>query len=61
MSKLEWLRAQAVAYWRDAECAATENEAWRLIYLAIRCQEQILELEYAAPENRRAASSISLN
>jgi hypothetical protein len=49
MTKLEWLRTQAEAYWRDAEAAATEEEAWRLAELAIRCQEQILEIQYGAP------------
>jgi hypothetical protein len=51
MSKIEWLRAKAEAYWRDAEAAATEQEACRLVGLAIRCQEHILELQYGAPEN----------
>jgi hypothetical protein len=50
MSKIDWLRAQAQAYWRDAEAAPTEQEAWRLVDLAIRCQEHILELQYGAPE-----------
>jgi hypothetical protein len=49
MSKLEWLRAQAEAYLRDAQSAPTEQEACRLVDLAIRCQEQLLELQYGAP------------
>lgn len=51
MSKLEWLRAQAGTYWREAEAAPTEEQAWRLVELAIRCQEQILELQYGAHES----------
>lgn len=45
MNKLDWLRAQADAYWRHAEAAPTEKEALRLVALAMRCQEQILELQ----------------
>jgi hypothetical protein len=48
MNKLDWLRAQADAYWRHAEAAPTEKEALRLVALAMRCQEQILELQQCA-------------
>jgi hypothetical protein len=46
MSKLDWLRKQATAYWTDAENQSDEREAQRLLSLAIRCQEQILEIEH---------------
>jgi hypothetical protein len=48
MSKLEWLRGQAEAYWRDAETAPTDE--LRLVRLAVRCLEQILELQCGSPE-----------
>ena len=44
-NKLDFLRAQVRAYWRDAEAHTDEVEAQRLIMLAVRCQEMILELE----------------
>ena len=44
-NKLDFLRAQVAAYWRDAEAQTDEGEAQRLIMLAVRCQEMILELE----------------
>lgn len=44
-NKLDFLRAQVSAYWRDAEAQTDEMEAQRLIMLAVRCQEMILELE----------------
>jgi hypothetical protein len=44
-NKLDFLRAQARAYWRDAEAQSDAVEAQRLIMLAVRCQEMILELE----------------
>ncbi|HXP75980.1 MAG TPA: hypothetical protein VN823_17690 [Stellaceae bacterium] len=44
--KLSYLREQLEAYWRDAKAQADEAEAERLIVLAIRCQEMILELEH---------------
>lgn len=44
-NKLDFLRAQVRAYWRDAEAQTDDAEAERLTMLAIRCQEMILELE----------------
>ena len=44
-NKLDFLRAQVRAYWRDAKAQNDEVEAQRLIMLAVRCQEMILELE----------------
>ena len=49
MTKIEWLRAQMEAYLTDAEAQADEREAMRLFLLAVRCQEQILDLEYERP------------
>jgi hypothetical protein len=43
--KLSYLRKQAAAYLEDAKSATRRREAERLIMLAARCQEQILELE----------------
>jgi len=45
-TKLEYLRLQAEAYWRDVDNAKTEAEALQLLTLAARCQEQILEIEF---------------
>lgn len=47
-SKLEYLREQVSAYWRDARAQADEAEAQRLVMLAIRCQEMILGLEHGS-------------
>ena len=44
-NKLDFLRAQVRAYWRDAEAQTDEMEAQRLVMLAVRCQEMILALE----------------
>ncbi len=49
MSKLERLRAQMEAYLDDAEAQEDNREAMRLFMLAVRCQEQILDLELAEP------------
>jgi hypothetical protein len=43
--KLSYLRMQAAAYLRDAATADNEREAARLVMLAVRCQETILDLE----------------
>ena len=50
MTKLEWLRAQMEAYLADAEAQTDDCEARRLFLLAVRCQEQILDLELGRPE-----------
>ena len=50
-SKLDYLRLQAAAYWRDADDARTEMEALRLMALAVECQELILELEFGLPRS----------
>ena len=50
-SKLNYLRAQAAAYLRDADASYNEREAARLIMLAVRCQEQIYALEQDAAKS----------
>ena len=44
--KLSYLREQLAAYWQDAKKQQDQAEAHRLLMLAIRCQEMILELEH---------------
>ena len=46
LTKLDYLREQAAAYWRDAAAQSDHREALRLTSLAIRCQELILEIQY---------------
>ena len=43
--KIDHLRDVAAAYLKDAESATDPREAARLVMLAARVQEQILELE----------------
>lgn len=50
--KLDYLREQVSAYWRDAKAQTDHGEADRLIMLAIRCQEMILELEHGTEPSR---------
>jgi len=49
LEKLEWLRAQTEAYLADAEATDNDREALRLFLLAVRCQEQIIDLGVGQP------------
>ena len=52
LKKIDYLREQAAAYWRDAKVQSDDKEALRLTTLAIRCQELILELQYGISLDR---------
>jgi hypothetical protein len=52
--RLSYLRKQAAAYLQDAATAEDDLEATRLVILAARCQEDILDLEW---QNRTSGVS----
>jgi hypothetical protein len=51
--KIDHLRNVATAYLKDAASATDQQRATRLIMLAARIQEQILELEEQTKADRR--------
>jgi len=55
MTKLEFLRAQAAAYLRDAEAQTEAAETERLAILPLRCHEMIVALEESAAGKMSAA------
>jgi hypothetical protein len=57
-SKVKYLRLQAAAYWQDARAQQDAAVAQRLVMLAIRCQEMILELEHEYKANPASPSGI---
>ncbi len=56
-TKIAYLRQQVAAYWQDAKAQQDDAEAQRLILLAIRCQEMLLELEHGITLSRAPKSA----